>query len=442
MNDLHDLFDWFWFETLNGESSTGRARLVGPVLNGVFFSRDRSVCISPISPLILLTENARIITCLDTFSNGHGSRSTMDFNCFYRRFGAGSIIVGGQPWQLDWRVTEALVKLSSSLNLAGHLDSLIKSSALSFSDNEYVCLFGCSIGDFEIRILATALPELSNGSGFEYQSFFLDFRSARGVEIKDLRRIFVNVMAFISLIEGRKVGFEFVKIVPDGAPDLSFNWNFSRKYGVKSNSHLFPIDHLKNANDTSRFCRNLEEWILRCEEWKPAYLGLERYFDYNGIFEGGRLVEACSWLDSIPTIGTPQRIPDNEHIRIKEVIYDALRQAQLEDYAAQVIARLKIGVSVSHRERLGEIVKKYYQGSDDRISEVIDVAARAFNLRGRFVHRVSEVEDQESFVKIIESTTIMECLCLQEMFFPCLTQSPETTGMKVIQLSTIIAAPH
>ena len=108
---------------------------------------------------------------------------------------------------------------------------------------------------------------------------------------------------------------------------------------------------------------------------------LERYFDYNGIFEGGRLVEACSWLDSIPTIGTPQRIPDNEHIRIKEVIYDALRQAQLEDYAAQVIARLKIGVSVSHRERLGEIVKKYYQGSDDRISEVIDVAARAFKER-------------------------------------------------------------
>ena len=38
MNDLHDLFDWFWFETLNGESSTGRARLVGPVLNGVFLA--------------------------------------------------------------------------------------------------------------------------------------------------------------------------------------------------------------------------------------------------------------------------------------------------------------------------------------------------------------------------------------------------------------------
>lgn len=422
---LKDLEDWFWFQTLDGSQTTGRARLSGRRMTGYLIDTKKSGVLDRSEPLNFLTEAGHQVTCLDT----HYGSSTETYGAHKgvnkQEFLIGNILVGSEVWNEDWFVSRSSVKFDSDLKCLKNPEIFSKIGEDDEDIARHLKIMEVFSKDFEIRILGWKLEDFQKFRRLSLKDVSVNISYPSGKTVPEVRRIHVIVAWFFSLIEGRKVGFENIVFETQNCKNRLFFSNFFLEGGSPSHLHGSSVDQINTAEDVDRFQQNLLDWIERYPTWEKAYLGFSRFLDRDSNTFQQSLLDACSWFDKMPGF-------ESKRGEYKEQIAYALQflRTAPDQGVKDLFPRIEIALNQVNEEvradRLKRIVLRYISGEAKTIDDAISDAAAAYSKRGKFAHTPSDLKDSLEFEKVLDGALILDCLCLHQLFFSLPAPSKNT----------------
>lgn len=410
------------------EGYTGFFHIDDKEIRANLFSFDKVFFMDAHDPLILRTEENKLISLHTNFLSAHESRTAFGkpkMTTYHEEIISNVCVVGEDAWLSNTPVKQVTFTVKNTEALLTHSNKIKTIATAEISDLD-VDICSVSVAGMNIHFwyqVSYLLGPLDARKVTPYISIYFDNEETLFSYIKRVNTIVSFFMAALSIwlkpsdISISRVSHTeqlLVKENENHCSDHSIRYIWSEKEVKSSDIRLSEaFAHIRNDTELNAFKNCMMAWIERNDTWESATSLMAGSIALRDEISNTRLLMACRWFEKIPgtksaSIISPEHINEiSKHVASKA---NKLGYSGLEKRMRGAISQVKTETHEQRFKRLTKSVQDIF--GDDIIDEQFTTYLKeAIRFRGMSAHGSYEPADDDEFNVFVKSIHAMECLC-------------------------------
>lgn len=364
-----------------------------------------------------------------------GSHQSALNTCHYLEFDARQAIIGFRPWEENDRIKEFYFSLSDTNGMLEAPDILRAISASEIGNQPDTKIIDATSDDATVTVSYDySIDWRDRKYSASAPHGCVKFRRPKTLdEVGEFVAVLSSFFTMGAAVEVRTTDYRIVPhneheqpLLGGGTTPAAFQliWPGAKTEQLDDDSFPRPTNVLRCINEDDRKATSnclaflIESWAT----WKPAFSGLLLATRERNVFDNNRIINACKWLESIPS--AKQRSANNRN-ELRQIASAAIQKSNdlgldLSDRITGAIKQLQ---TESRNELFERLIHCTVKKDDPHLkNRFLGDLHRAFSIRGSFAHsKFSHKNDEESreYVRCTQAVEALAFLLLyQELPLP------------------------
>jgi hypothetical protein len=437
-------------ETVTGKNLTGTLLVGDDEIRAELYSYGEHFHIASDQPIYFTAKTGEEVSFHSNIDGGSGTTTYRDRRIHRLSFISNVAVVGHNRWTETDVVKRAAFTDKHSLEVLRHQEKFRAVQKADLRREDDLSVLNEETPDMTLRAwYGAAYGMYLDAPKDVWPMFEIEFN--RSVGINEYIEHVSSYVQFLSFCLGAALKPDKIQIDRLSRDEMMAAIKTDSYFGRHDVRYVWPEQKLDpqdlwvggspvrawNDEELFAFRACLVAWIGRAGTWKRAYIMMMTSFALKNVMSAERLINACRWLEEIPTAQSKNAISSKD---IDEISTAATLKANQIGYSpviheriANAIKRIKAESSETRFTRLVATIEEKF-GKGILPEKAVAHLKRAIQFRGRTAHGHFKPTNDKEFAAFVKSTRAMEALCylLTALDLPISTAGLGRTGSNPI----------
>lgn len=419
---------YFCREETSGKGYSGMFHIDEDGMGVQLFAFDEMLIHELDDLLVARLEDNRVVSLHQNVTSGPSSHhhNERKVNSSSTRVISNIVVIGEEPWQPEDPIRRVQFSIAHADDLLHHWDRFDAIADAKFGAMPEATLFELTVDSMTIKVWYPAtvsmLLKRPTRIGVRYE---LEFGEPRDLHsyLKDVQ----CVVRFVSAALCHRFGPSEINISRLSHADFLAAVEVRKGYHDHAIRYVWPVEapkssmwvghafaHVRDDEHLTEFLNCLRQWVERDDTWSAATNLMMGAFKLQSTMSGERLLNACKWLETIPSANSEVTVSEADINEIASVAAAEAEKRGHREYGPRIAGAIREKLKKeSNAERFArlhtEICARY--GDKALPADVIPHLSKAMRYRGRVAHGHYEPEEEADYQTFVKSVYAMEAFC-------------------------------